>query len=650
MRDRAELRKAAASLPEAPGVYLFTDGRGDVIYIGKAASLRKRVASYFQGKERDNPRLEMLRSRVAGIDFIVTDNEVEALILESNLIKRHHPDYNIEFRDDKSYPYMAICMGDDFPRVIFVRGKRRPENVYYGPFAHAGAVRETMETLRKVFPFRACRGKEPGKTTGSPCLDYHIGRCCGPCTGEVSKEEYGRIIAGVREFMEGGHDKILRDLEDRMRLEASRLQYENAARTRDRIAALRRILERQQAYSLREEDQDVFGIFADELDACITVFTVRGGKILGKQDYFSTIPALQDEGEVLAAFLPRYYEGAVSVPPRLLLSHSPRDEDLKPLQAWLREKAGRAVRISVPQRGEKRRMVEKVVENARLAHGLQRAKQASDLGWVSRAVDGIYRGLSLRRVPYRIECYDVSNLGSDDAVGSMVVFEAGLPVRGDYRRFRIRGVSGQNDVAMIEEVLERRLCKLENAPARPVGDKEAARRPRLDSFHKRPDLIIVDGGEGQLSAAVRALKRHSCEDIEVASLAKRLEEIRLPGNPSRVMLPRDGEALHLLQRIRDEAHRYALDYHRRERSRRARASILDEIPGIGAKRKRGLLRHYGSVAAIAAAPLQELASLSFMDVRSAENLYLALHPREAGKAGGAREGKPLSQTALRKGG
>ncbi len=629
----SELKGAATSLPDSPGVYLFKDASGKVIYVGKAASLRKRVASYFQGGEPDNPRLEMLRSRAAAVDFIVTANEVEALILEANLIKRHRPDYNIVFRDDKSYPYMAICTGDAFPRVIFVRGRRRPENVYYGPFAHAGAVRETIETLRKVFPFRSCRGREPGKSTGSPCLEYHIGRCCGPCTGEVTREEYGRIIAGVREFMEGGHEEILRGLEERMRLEASRLEYENAARTRDRILALRRILERQQAHSLRGEDQDVFGIYADELDACITVFTVRGGKILGKQDYYSTLPALQDEGEALAAFLPRYYEDAAAVPPRVLLSHTPPEEEMGLLRAWLREKAGRAVRFSVPQRGEKRRLVEKVVENARLAHGLQRARLESDLGWISRAVEGIHRGLSLPRVPYRIECYDISNLGADDAVGSMVVFEAGIPARGDYRRFRIRGVRGQNDVAMMEEVLDRRLSRLRDAGEHAWRAREGGMGPRLDSFHKKPDLLVVDGGEGQLAAALKALRKHGFTDIAVASLAKRLEEIHLPGDPSRVMLPRDSEALHLLQRIRDEAHRYALEYHRRERGRRTRASLLDGVPGIGAKRKKALLRHYGSVRAIAAATLPELAALSFMDRRSAENLYRAFHPEEGGKEG-----------------
>ena len=628
-RVAAGLKEAAASLPDAPGVYIFKDGRGKVIYVGKASSLRKRVASYFQRGERDNPRLEMLRSRAEGLDFIVTANEVEALILEANLIKRHHPDYNIEFRDDKSYPYMAICAGDDFPRVIFVRGKRRPENVYYGPFAHAGAVRETIDTLRKVFPFRACRGREPGKSTGSPCLDYHIGLCCGPCTGGVSREEYGRVIAGVRDFMEGGHEEILRGLEERMRGEASRLEYENAARTRDRIAALRRILERQQAHSLRGEDLDVFGIYADELDACITVFTVRSGKIMGKQDYYTILPAMQTEGEALAAFLPGYYEGATSIPSRVLLSHCLPDEDLQPLQAWIREREGRAVRLSVPQRGEKRRLVERVVENARLAHGHQRARQASDLGWISRAVEGIYEGLSLRRIPYRIECYDISNLGADDAVGSMVVYEAGIPVRGDFRRFRIRGVAGQNDVAMMEEVLDRRLSRLAGAMEKTARAVEEGKRPRLDSFHKKPDLIIVDGGEGQLAAALKALERHDCGDIEAASLAKRLEEVHLPGSPSSVMLPRDSEALRLLQLIRDEAHRYAIDYHRRERSRRTKASLLDEVPGIGIKRKKALLRHYGSVAAIAAAPLQELASHSFMDRRSAENLYRAFHPSGA---------------------
>lgn len=620
-------RKKAASLPDAPGVYLFKDGEGKVIYVGKATSLRKRVGSYFRGGE-GNPRLSRLRARIADVDFIVTANEVEALILEANLIKRYRPDYNILFRDDKSYPYMVICVEDTFPRVMFARGQRRRDAVYYGPFAHAGAVRETMDTLRKVFPFRACRGREPGKSTGSPCLDYHIGLCCGPCTGEVPPQKYRAVIGGVREFMEGRHDIILEELRGRMREEASRQEYELAARTRDRIAALERILERQEAHSLREGNHDVFAVHGNGLDACVALLHIRGGKILGKQDFFTEPRLEQEEKDILAALLTQFYAQATSFPREVLLSHDLEPEERLLLQDWLSGKAGRKVQVLTPRRGRKRSLVEMALSNAR--HGLEvhLARQASDLGWISRAVEGIREGLGLDRVPYRIECYDISNLGPDDAVGSMVVYEGGLPVRRDFRRFRIRGASGPNDVAMIEEVLDRRLAKLAS------GMEEAARAPdgrsygSRNSFHKKPDLILVDGGAGQLAAALKALDTRGFGDIKAAAMAKRLEEIHLPGKGKPVVLPRGSEALHLLQRIRDDAHRYALEYHRQQRERRTSRSLLDDIPGVGPKRKKLLLRRYGSVARVADAPLEELRGLSFLDRRTAENVYYSFGKRE----------------------
>lgn len=625
----SEARRKAESLPDSPGVYLFRDRGGRVIYVGKAASLRKRVASYFHSREEENPRLAGLRARIADLDFIVTANEAEALLLEANLIKRFHPDYNIDFRDDKSYPYMVIRTGDAFPRVMFARGRRRPDAVYYGPFAHAGAVRETIETLRKVFPFRACRGREPGKPAGGPCLDYHIRLCCGPCTGRVTVEEYGKIIEGVRRFMEGDHRAVLEDLERRMREEASHQEFELAARTRDRLLALQRILERQQAHTLREGDQDVFALASGDLDACVTVFYVRGGKILGKQDFFSTPPAGSGEGEVLAAFLPQFYAQATHIPREILLSHELPEGERSLLEEWLSARSGRKVRLVVPRRGEKRSLVEKVTRNARMSLEVHLAKQSSDLGWISRAVQGIKDGLGLEKLPYRIECYDISNLGPQDAVGSMVVFEGGIPLRRDFRRFRIRGVEVQNDVAMMEEVLDRRFSRLA-AYKEATGGAGEKSGMRLDTFHKRPDLVVVDGGQPQLGAAVRSLVRHGIREVEVAALAKRLEEIYLPDRGAPMVLPRDSEALHLLQRIRDEAHRYALEFHRQQRERRTRRSLLDEVLGIGPRRKQKLLRHYGSLSRLAEASREELAGLSFLDRRTAENLYRALHPSEEG--------------------
>jgi len=438
------------------------------------------------------------------------------------------------------------------------------------------------------------------------------------------------VIAGVRKFMEGGHEAVLADLEGRMREEAGRQEYEMAARTRDRIAALGRLLERQQAYTLKDGDQDVFAAHAGDLDACVTVFYVRGGKILGKQDLYTTLPSGQDEGEVLAAFLPQFYAEAAYIPREVILSHDPGEEEAGVLEEWLGGRAGRKVRVLVPKRGAKRRLVEKVAENARLSLEVHLARQASDLNWISRASNGIYESLGLRRMPYRIECYDISNLGADDAVGSMVVYEGGVPVRRDFRRFRIRGVRGQNDVAMIEEVLDRRLAKLTDTPAAAEkGGGEPGKGPRLDSFHKVPDLVLVDGGGAQLAAALKALQGRGFWDIEAAALAKRMEEIYLPGRKAAVVLPRDSEALHLLQRIRDEAHRYALEYHRQQRALRARRSLLDDIHGVGPKRKAALLRHYGSVARIADAPLEELQALSFLDRRTAGNVFDTLHPEIA---------------------
>jgi len=620
-----DIKKRIQSLPDAPGVYLFKDMDDCIIYVGKAASLRKRVASYLTPHVDENPRLTQLRSRMVDVDFIVTSNEVEALILEANLIKRHYPDYNVKFRDDKSYPYMVICIDDEYPRVMFMRGQRRKGYLYYGPFAHAGAVRETINTLRKVFPYRACRGREPGKKQNGPCLNYHIKLCSGPCVGAITPEEYGKIIDGVREFMEGKHHKIIQELEDRMRMESSQREYELAARTRDRLAALKRMLERQQAHSLKEGDQDIFSVYRSELDACVTVFYVRGGKILGKKDFFTDLPSLKQEGDILAAFLPQFYFQATFFPREILLSHALEDSERKLMESWLRDKSGHRIRVLVPQRGEKRRMVERVLENARHALDVYLTKQASDLGWISRAVNGIYEGLKLKNLPYRMECYDISNLGGQDAVGSMVVYEGGIPARKDYRRFRIKWVEGPNDAAMLEEVLERRLTKLDNLPPE-VREGEDNRRIKLDSFHKKPDLMLIDGGEAQLGAAVKALKRHNRKDIEVAALAKRMEAVYLPRRKAPLLLPRDSEALHLLQRIRDEAHRYALEYHRQQRAKRTRRSALDDIPGIGPKRKNSLLRHYGSLSRIADAPLQDLQGLSFMDRRSAENVYNRFHP------------------------
>jgi excinuclease ABC subunit C len=631
----SDYAKKVGLLPDAPGVYLLKDESERIIYVGKASSLRKRASYYLRKQAAENPRLERLISLVRDIDFIVTSNEVEALILEANLIKRYQPAYNVNFRDDKSYPYMVICTGDEFPRVMLVRGRRYKNAVYYGPFAHAGAVRETIDTLRKVFHFRACRGKDPGKQGGGPCLDFHIGMCSAPCAGAISPKEYGAMISSLREFMEGRHENILQALEARMRGEAARQEYELAARTRDRLASIKRLLEKQQAHSLKDGDQDVFAACQSGLDGCVTVFYVRGGKLLGKRDFFSVLPEAMNEKEILSTFLPQFYSGSTYIPKEILLSHTLAEQDEALLREWLYSKSGRKVRISTPVRGEKRELVNKTLENARHGLELHLTKQASDLDWISRALNGLRDCLGLERYPYRIECYDVSNLGGEDAVGSMAVYEGGIPLRRDFRRFFIKGVKGQNDVAMIGEVIDRRLAKLSEARAL-SPEASVQERESRDSFRVMPDLMVIDGGEAQLSAALEAQRRRECPHIQVIALAKRLEEIYLPGEKMPLHLPRDSEALHLLQRIRDEAHRYALDYHRTQRDKRARKSILDDIPGIGPKRKGSLLRHFGSIEKISAASLEDMKALAFLDDRTAENVFKAFHPAGCTKnSGGA---------------
>ncbi len=620
-------RDDADTLPEAPGVYLFTGEGGRIIYVGKAGSLRKRVKSYFTGSEPANPRLAQLRAGVRGIDYIITANQAEALLLESTLIKQHRPDYNIMLMDDKSYPYIGITVSEEYPRAFFFRGERRRDTVYYGPFWHAGSARETLEALRKVFPFRTCPGPRPGRRRGSPCLDYHINLCPGPCRGGVDPEEYAASIASVREFLGGRQDRVLSDLRAKMKGEAERQEFEKAARTRDALQALERILERQTVYSMRDVDQDVFGLTADELDACVTVLFVRSGLLTGKREFVFSRPPEAEMESVLESFLEQYYETAPYVPAEVLTPLDLGEERAGLLAGWLGDRRERKVRVTCPQRGRKRDLVRKAGENASSYLEMVKLKRASDLKWLSEVTSTLMRDLLLQRLPYRIECYDISNLGAEEVVGAMVVFEGGLPLRRDYRKFLIRS-GGADDTARMSEVLERRLRRLVTPPPGSAGGEGGPAASRLTSFAKAPDLILIDGGRGQLNAAVRALEERGLEEVEVASLAKRLECVFRPGLSQPIILPADSRSLYLLQRIRDEAHRFAINYHRSLRESKARGSALDGIAGIGKTRKARLMERYGSVARMAGVTREEFASLPFMDRRSSDNLYEALHGGE----------------------
>jgi len=614
------------ALPDAPGVYIFHGEGQRVLYVGKASSLRRRVKSYFAGSPPDNPRLAQLRKAVRHIDCVVTANQVEALLLENTLIKGLKPTFNIMLRDDKSYPYIAVTVGDAYPRVYLHRGERVSGVAYYGPYWHASSARETLEALRRAYPFRTCRGPLPGRGRKGPCLDRHIGLCPGPCQGGVKVEEYRKNLRKVQAFLSGQGKGLLEELEEKMRGEAASQLFEKAARTRDTLASLRRILEKQSVVRGEREDIDALGMAADELDACVTILTVRSGQLSGKRDFLFSLPPEEDLAGVVTSFIEAYYDGAPSVPRLILIPCDPGEEATDALLEWLRKKRGGKVELRWPRRGEMRELLQRAEENAACQLSMAKLKRAADLSWVSEAVSTMKRELLLPHVPYRVECYDISNLGEAQVVGSMVAFEGGVPVKKDYRKFVLR--SGEaGDPQRIYEVLTRRLRRLAEAPVS-VMSGGSGNMLRLDSFQKKPDLLLVDGGRAQLNAALQAVEEAGLKDIEVASLAKRLECVYRPGLREPIVLPRDSQALYFLQRVRDEAHRFALGFHRNLRERALRESRLNGIPGIGRVRKARLLELYGSVERMRSASLEELASLPFMDERSARELYRALQGEE----------------------
>jgi excinuclease ABC subunit C len=583
-----------------PGAYLFRDADGRVIYVGKARSLRKRLASYWSRPL--HPRTEAMMAAAASVDWIVASTEVDALMLEYNLIKEHQPRFNIRYRDDKSYPYLAVTVGERWPRAQVLRGAKRRGVRYFGPFGHAYAIRETLDALTRVFPVRTCSNAyfDQRARARRPCLYYDIGRCSGPCVPEVTgvtEERYRADVEALCDFLAGGERPVLARLEREMRAAAERQEYELAAKLRDQLAAARRALEHQEMVLPRPEDLDVVGLVGDDLEAAFQVFSVRRGRVTGRKGWIVDRVEDLDRAGLLASFLRELYMEREDVPPRVLVPERPEGAEV--LEAWLAERRGARVRIAVPERGAKRKLLETVTENAREHFQRHKLKRASDFGARSRALAELGAVLGLAQAPLRIECYDISNLGPSDKVGSMVVFEDGLPKRSDYRRFEIKGVPGQDDFASMEEVLRRRFARLRTEREGPAD------RPRR--FAYPPALVVVDGGRGQLSVATRVLAEAGLE-IPAVGLAKRLEEVYLPDRPEPLRIPRGSEALFVLQHLRDEAHRFALAYHRAKRAKRTLASPLDEIPGIGPARKKALLRRFGSLARLARATPEEIAA------------------------------------------
>jgi excinuclease ABC subunit C len=603
-------RPRPGDIPDAPGVYVFRDKDDRVIYAGKAKSLRGRIPSYFAPV---HPRTRSMVSEAASLDWIVTANEVEALQLEVTLIKEHRPRFNVRYRDDKSYPYLAVTLDEEVPRAMVLRGRKRKGVRYYGPYAHAYAIRETLDLLLRVFPIRSCTQGvfDRARRARRPCLLYDIDRCSGPCVGAVTPEEHREIVARFCAFLDGDHETVLRDLQAGMAGAAGRLEFEQAARIRDRLAAIARVIERQQVVTDRREDLDVVAFAGDELESAFQVFFVRGGRMVGRKGFVvDRVEDLADD-ELMGSFLEMVYSADQEVPKEVLTSVEPAGRDV--LEAWLCTRRGSKVGIRVPQRGEKRKLMATVEENAREAFVQSRLKRATDFAARARALNALQEELGLPEAPLRIECYDISNLGPTEVVGSMVVFEDALPKKADYRKFKIRTVEGQDDVASMGEMLDRRFRRF-------LAERDAA-PSQGGRFAYPPGLVVIDGGKGQLGRVADVMRDLGVDDIPVVGLAKRFEEVYVPGEGEPRIIPRGSEALYLLQRIRDEAHRFAVGYQRGRRGKRMTESILDPLPGVGPSRRTALVQHFGSTRNLLRASPEEIAKVPGIGPELAARIY-----------------------------
>lgn len=592
-------------LPASPGVYIFRDAEGNILYVGKAANLHHRVRSYFGSKEKLTPKVQRMVSQVHDLEFFVTSLEQEALILEYNLIKRHHPHYNVRLKDDKTFPFLKISLNEDWPRVYFTRRVEEDGGRYFGPFASARSVRQTLKVLKAIFPFRSCSRTITGNDPRA-CLEYHMGLCVGPCVGEASKEEYAEVIKQVILFLEGKQERIVLSLKSKMKKAAEALDFEKAAQLRDQIQAIERVIEGQRIATRVRGEQDVVA-FAQERDrTCAQVFFIRSGKLIGRESFILQGTISEEPKQIMSSFIKQFYGSAPYIPLLILLQHPV--EDKVTIEGWLQSKRGSRVHLRVPYRGDKKQLVDIVAENAE--RGLQqlKIKQQGTLSLLTEALAEIEKELHLPRLPSRMEGYDVSNIQGRGAVGSMVVFEKGKPKPAHYRRFRIKTVFGVDDYAMLKEVLRRRFKRF-NLPS---GDTLTT-----EAWAVEPDLVLIDGGKGQLSAALSAMREAGAASVPVASLAKENESIFIPGQSEPVSLPSSSPGLQLVQRLRDEAHRFALGYHQRVRKRETFASSLDSVPGIGPRRKRALLKQFGSLQAIREASEEELAAVKGMTRASA---------------------------------
>ena len=614
-------RPPAGSIPDAPGSYQFLDAEGRVIYVGKAKSLRSRLSNYF-GSHLPRRTRQMVDA-AASVEWIQVANEVEALMLEFSLIQRHRPRFNVRYTDDKSYPFLCLTTLDEWPRAMVMRGRRRKGNRYFGPYGHAYAIRETLDLLLRTFPIRTCTDNKFNRheRLGKPCLLYHIEKCSGPCVGEVSTGDYDEMVAELLRFLEGDSDAVVDRLEAEMAASADELDFERAARLRDRLTAVRKAVETQQMVGSHNEDFDVIGLVDDALEAAVQVFFVRRGRVMGRRGFVVDKAEDLDRAELVSRALERLYfdDNPLGWPKIVLVPDMPAEPGL--YTEWLSEMRGSRVQVRVPQRGAKRALHATVTRNAEESFARHRLKRSTDHNSRARALSELQQHLQLAEAPLRIECYDMSHLSGQDYVGSMVVLEDGLPKKADYRRFKIRSVGGNDDFAAMHEVLTRRLTGYLEQRARPVTERDGR-------FSYPPQLLLVDGGRGQLGVAVGVLRELGLDaEIPAAALAKQFEEVFVPDQSEPVRIPRQSEALYMLQRIRDESHRFALSYHRSLRGKRMTSSALDGIAGLGPARKTRLTKELGGVKAVQRAELHELRALRWLPDAVADNVHAALHGR-----------------------
>ncbi|MER6159924.1 excinuclease ABC subunit UvrC [Streptomyces sp. NPDC001868] len=643
MADPSSYRPSPGQIPDSPGVYRFRDEHRRVIYVGKAKSLRQRLANYFQDLAGLHPRTRTMVTTAASVEWTVVSTEVEALQLEYSWIKEYDPRFNVKYRDDKSYPYLAVTMNEEYPRVQVMRGHKKKGVRYFGPYAHAWAIRDTVDLLLRVFPVRTCSAGvfKNAARTGRPCLLGYIGKCSAPCVERISAEDHRELADEFSDFMTGRTGTYIRRLEKRMTDAAEEMEYERAARLRDDIEALKKAMEKNAVVLADATDADLIALAEDELEAAVQIFHVRGGRVRGQRGWVTDKVEAVTTGDLVEHALQQLYgeETGDSVPKEVLVPALP--DPVGPVQEWLTGRRGANVSLRIPQRGDKKALMETVERNAQQSLVLHKTKRASDLTTRSRALEEIAEALDLDSAPLRIECYDISHLQGDDVVASMVVFEDGLARKSEYRRFQIKGFEGQDDVRSMHEVISRRFRRYlaekektgewveedaaesgDGAGGPAGGLKDDDGRPKR--FAYPPQLVVVDGGQPQVAAARRALDELGIDDIAVCGLAKRLEEVWVPGEDDPVVLPRTSEGLYLLQRVRDEAHRFAITYQRTKRAKRFRASPLDDVPGLGEARKQALLKHFGSLKKLRSATIDQICEVPGIGRKTAETIAAAL--------------------------